>query len=319
MNQTADVDVSVIIPAYNVTGYIKEALDSVWGQSSLEQDATSLEIIVVNDGCPDTAALEHVLTPYFDQIVYIKKENGGVSSARNTGIRAAQGKWLAFLDADDVWLPTYLESQLKVLKADPKVDMVFPNGIIFGDTALAGRHTMDFSPADGEITFQRVLAGEITIAYCALVRRDLIIQVGMFDVGLRGSEDFHLWLRVLKAGARIVSQKAPLYRYRRRTGSLTADEFWMNSRILESLQRAEETIPLSAEEHQALERHRRKIEAEMAAARGKDAFEKREWNAAVQHYSEAHRLIPKIKLRVIVLLLQFCPVLLYSLTRRGKR
>src|SRR5262249_43809454 len=90
--------VSVIIPAYGVTPYIAEALDSV-----LAQTYTDFELIVVNDGCPDTAALEAVLRPYLDHIVYVKKENGGVSSARNAGIRVARAPLIALLDGDDAW------------------------------------------------------------------------------------------------------------------------------------------------------------------------------------------------------------------------
>ena len=97
--------VSVIIPAYRVAAYIADALDSVLAQVSKRLEVMAVEIIVVNDGSPDTDKLETVLEPYRDRIVYLKQENGGVSSARNAGIGAARGEWLAFLDGDDMWLP----------------------------------------------------------------------------------------------------------------------------------------------------------------------------------------------------------------------
>jgi glycosyltransferase involved in cell wall biosynthesis len=299
--------VSVIIPAYRVAAYITDALDSVLTQASERVEVTGIEIIVVNDGSPDTDALERVLEPYGDRIVYLKQENGGVSSARNAGIRAARGEWLAFLDGDDMWLPDYLESQLAVLRGDSGIDMVFGNAILFGDTPLAGRCTTDFSPVGGEITFLKAVAGECTIAYCAVVRREIVIRAGMFDTRLRGSEDFNLWLRILKAGGHIVYQDKPLYRYRRREGSATSDSVWMNERILESLQRAEETVPMSGEERAGLERHRHKVKTELALARGKAAFGERDWDGAIAHYVEAHKLTPNGKIQAILFLLKLCP------------
>jgi glycosyltransferase involved in cell wall biosynthesis len=300
-------DVSVIIPAYGVAAYVAETLASVLAQAGDGVDIARVEIIVVNDGSPDTEVLERVLEPYRDDIVYLKQQNGGVSSARNAGIRAARGEWLAFLDGDDMWLPDYLESQLAVLRADPGIDMVFGDAILFGDTPAAGRSMTDLSLVEGEITFVKAVAGECTIAYCAVVRREVVIRAGMFDTRLRGSEDFNLWLRVLKGGGRIVYQHKPLYRYRRREGSATSDSVWMNERILESLQRAEETIPMSGEELAGLERHRQKVKAELALARGKAAFRKRDWHAAIGHYIQAHKLQPNRKIRAIVFLLRLCP------------
>ena len=267
---------------------------------------------MVNDGSPDTDALEGVFEPYRDRMVYLKQENGGVSSARNAGILAARGKWLAFLDGDDMWLPGYLEAQLAVLRADPGIDMVFGDAILFGDTPLAGRCTTDFSPIAGEITFLKAVAGECTIAYCAVVRRDIVIEAGMFDTRLRGSEDFNLWLRILKAGGRIAYQHKPLYRYRKREGSATSDPVWMNERILESLQLAEDTIPMSGEEHAGLERHRHKVKAELALAQGKAAFGDRDWEGAIGHYVEAHTLTPSRKIQAILFLLNSCPRLTYA-------
>jgi glycosyltransferase involved in cell wall biosynthesis len=306
-NGTERRDVSVVIPAYGVAAYIPEAINSV-----LVQAPERVEIIVVNDGSPDTQALERVLEPYRDRIVYIKQENGGVSSARNVGIRAARSEWLAFLDGDDAWLPDYLEAQFASLCAEPYADMVFGNAILFGDTPLAGRCMIPSSQLGGEITFLKAVSGECTISYCAVVRREIVIRAGLFDTGLRGSEDFNLWLRVLKTGGRILYQDKPIYRYRRRERSATSDPVWMNERILESLRRAEETIPMSSEEHLGLERHRQKIEAELALARGKAAFYERDWKSAVAHYGEAYKLTENRKIQAILLLLRFCPHLTYA-------
>src|SRR6266702_399564 len=103
--------VSVIIPAYNVARYIGETLESV-----LAQTFTDYEVIVVNDGSPDTEEFERAIEPYLSRIRYLKQENRGASVARNTGLQAAGGEFIAFLDADDLWLPNYLEAQMKFIR-----------------------------------------------------------------------------------------------------------------------------------------------------------------------------------------------------------
>src|SRR5690348_1054941 len=115
-----EVTMSVIVPVYQASEYISAALDSV-----LAQTVSGLEIIVVNDGSPDTEELERVLEPYREWIVYIYQENGGPSAARNAGIRAAHGRYIAFLDADDYWQSAYLSSQLSFLEVNSGVDLVY--------------------------------------------------------------------------------------------------------------------------------------------------------------------------------------------------
>src|ERR1039458_8017361 len=110
--------VSVIIPAFNAAGHIVAALESVFAQSF-----TDYEVILVNDGSPDTEQLEQAIQPYVSRIAYLAQENRGPSAARNLGIRHARGEWLAFLDSDDAWLPHYLAEQLRFLREDPALDI----------------------------------------------------------------------------------------------------------------------------------------------------------------------------------------------------
>src|SRR5262245_40798347 len=104
---TEDTLVSVIIPAYNVGNLIAQTIDSV-----LAQHYRNFEIRVVNDGSPDTPALEAALEPYRERITYIVQENAGPSAARNAGIEHARGELIAFLDGDDIWLPHCLTEQV---------------------------------------------------------------------------------------------------------------------------------------------------------------------------------------------------------------
>jgi glycosyltransferase involved in cell wall biosynthesis len=112
--------VSIIMPAYNTADLIAASLDSVLAQSF--QD---FEIIVVNDGSPDTPDLERVLAPYLDKIIYINQENKRAAGARNTAIRRARGKFLAFLDSDDQWLPDHLSVQMELFEKDAELDLIY--------------------------------------------------------------------------------------------------------------------------------------------------------------------------------------------------
>jgi len=95
--------VSVIIPCYNTAQFVAETLDSVFSQTY-----SDYEVVVVNDGSPDTPDLERVLGPYLSRIVYVKSDNCGLAGARNNGIRASKGELIALLDSDDAWEPRYL-------------------------------------------------------------------------------------------------------------------------------------------------------------------------------------------------------------------
>ena len=150
--------VSVVIPAYNTAPYIGETLSSV-----LAQTYTDFEVIVVNDGSPDTVELEVALAPFRDRIQYIVQENGGLSAARNRGIAAGRGEFVALLDSDDVWEPDYLEYQLAVLERDG-LDIVYSNATTFGDPLRAGRLFMDMHPSTG--------AGVDRVARQPAVQRD---------------------------------------------------------------------------------------------------------------------------------------------------
>src|SRR5687768_12105973 len=116
---------SVIVPAFNAAADIPAALASVFAQSF-----NGFEVIVVNDGSGDD--LESALRPFRDCIVYLEQPNRGAAAARNVGIRAAQGRYVAFLDADDVWHPNFLERQIGYLESHPECDLVYSDALISG-------------------------------------------------------------------------------------------------------------------------------------------------------------------------------------------
>ena len=112
--------VSVIIPAYKVAPFINETLESVFAQ-----DLNDFEVIVINDGSPDTEDLEVALEPYKERITYLKQANLGAGAARNAGLRAARGTYVAFLDGDDIWFPIFLSEQIRFLETGDGFDLVF--------------------------------------------------------------------------------------------------------------------------------------------------------------------------------------------------
>src|SRR5690349_18950259 len=144
--------VTVVIPAYNSAHYISQTLDSIQAQTFGDY-----EVIVVNDGSNDREELEETLASHPLPLIYLSQENKGVSAARNAAIRIARGEFYAQIDADDQWLPNYLEVQLRILKAHPEAAMVYPNATIFGDGSEAGVEFMKLSPSEGDVSFQSLV------------------------------------------------------------------------------------------------------------------------------------------------------------------
>ena len=160
--------VSVVIPAWNVARFLAEAVDHV-----LAQAYPAREVIVVNDGSPDTDELDDVMARYagLREVRYLDRENGGPSAARNTGIRAARGEFIALLDGDDYWDPGYLATQVGYLDADPGLDLVYCDARLFGGGPLAGRTFMASAPSEGEPTLANLIAMRCAIPTTCVVAR----------------------------------------------------------------------------------------------------------------------------------------------------
>lgn len=176
--------VSVIIPSYNSSKTIVRVLDSVLQQTAYDE---LLEIIVVNDGSTDDSA--DIVNKYISShpdapIIFISQENKGAAAARNLGMRSAQGEYIAFLDADDMWLPHKIERQLQVLDQ-------FPNIVFLG----AGYKNSPFYRRGRRIT--NLFKAEIEDLYWSffpvtpsvIFRKDAILKLGYFDENQRYGED----------------------------------------------------------------------------------------------------------------------------------
>ncbi len=306
--------VSVIIPAYNTSQYIREALDSVFAQTFKDY-----EIIVINDGSPDTERLEQILCDYQDRIVYLKKENGGVASARNAGIRLARGKYLAMLDSDDIWLPEYLEKQVSSFAAGSDIAASYTNAMIFGDSSLAGKDFMSIFPSEGEVTFRTMIEEKVHVVGTSMALRQVVIDAGMYDETLPTSEDFDLWLRIAHQGWRIVYNKQPLFRYRRRGGCLSDDQISFWSSFLRVMEKIERTMPLTQKEREIVEARCNYIKAMLSLYVGKQSFFAGETAKAIENLTFANEYFRTLKLSIVLWMLRLAPGLMLNLYQARDR
>lgn len=254
------------------------------------QSFTDFDVLVVNDGSPDTSALRDALTPYAGRITYIERPNGGPGAARNTGLCAARGDYVAFLDGDDLWAPDFLAEQMALLASAPEpLDLVYADARLFGASSEAGRTCMELDPSNGRVTLERLLTGECKILTSTVVaRRDAIVGVGMFDESLECAEDYDLWLRLARAGARMAYQRKVLCHRRIHADNLSGDDIKLCESVLRVLERLSAGTPLRRAERIALDGAIRRVCGELALERGKQSIARGDFNAARRALANAN-------------------------------
>ncbi|MCP3670659.1 MAG: glycosyltransferase [Gammaproteobacteria bacterium] len=181
------MNISVIIPSYNRAHLLVRAVQSV-----LNQTLPAQEVIVVDDGSSDHTAT--VMAEEFPHCHYIKQPNRGVSAARNTGIAAASGEWLAFLDSDDEWLPSKLAAQQQLLQQQPEIKLCHTEEIWIRNGKRVNQ--MKKHAKSGGHIFQNCLPLCVISPSSAIIHRNLFNEVGTFDEELPACEDYDLWLRI---------------------------------------------------------------------------------------------------------------------------
>ena len=302
--------VSVIIAAYNVSEFIGETVESVFAQTF-----RAYEVIVVNDGSEDRSELERVLEPYRERIIYITQENQGLAASRNRGLREARGEYAAFLDADDVWLPTYLEEQLDFIRRGD-YDLVYSDALLFGDSPLAGQTFMETAPSRGPVTFESLVSAECNVIGSGVVaRRRKLFDAGLFDKGLRNSQDFDLWIRMVRMGARMAYQRKVLLKYRYREGSLSGDAANRIARELRVLDKIETAYDLTPGERAQVSRAKDRIRATMELENGKRHLARGEFAEARACFSKANRSLKSWKLGAALLSLRIAPRLFMKVAK----
>jgi len=187
--------ISVIIPLYNKEKSIYSTLQSV-----CEQTYTDIEILVVDDGSTDDSAI--VVESHPDiRIQLIQKENGGVCSARNRGIQKAKGKYIALLDADDLWDKDYLAEQIRMIHDFPDATMWGINFVELSGGKMVRRLSTGLPDGyRGYVDNYFQLKGRISDLFCSssvVIRRDVFEEVGYFDERIRYAEDDDMWWRII--------------------------------------------------------------------------------------------------------------------------
>ena len=202
---------SVVIAVHNGAATIGDAIDSV-----LSQTTPALEVIVCDDGSTDRT--EAVVEPYGDRVTYLRKERGGVASARNAALEIAAAELFAVLDADDVYRPERLEALAELALARPDLDIFSTDAFFERDGALSGTFaaTCPFEVAD-----QKAAILERCFCPWPAVRRETLVAVGGFDESLGTGSDWECAIRLIHAGARAGTVEEPLYGYRVHDKSLT--------------------------------------------------------------------------------------------------
>lgn len=184
--------VSIIIPTYNRAGTIMRSIQSV-----IEQSYTEWELIIIDDGSTDNT--KDIVKSVMEQEVRIRyihcPENKGQAFARNAGIQAAGGEYIAFQDSDDCWLPDKLQRQMSIMEAHPEYGLVYGQ-VVYDENGML---SAPYPPVDGgEQVFKACLKQNQIGTPTMLVRKEVFDTIGLFDTSLAALEDYELALRITK-------------------------------------------------------------------------------------------------------------------------
>jgi teichuronic acid biosynthesis glycosyltransferase TuaG len=240
---------SVIIPTYNSEKYLIETIESV-----LNQTYPNIEIIVIDDGSTDSTS--EILRPYFKDIQYYIIPHSGLPAVpRNYGIAISKGKYIAFLDSDDIWLPDKILKQYDIFLNHNSVGLVSTNALRFydnedGDEECTALETLFLSKkySTGIYQFSDLLCNNFIITSSVVISRDCVEKCGYFseDTVFRAVEDFHLWLRIALL-ADIYYLDKPFMRYCDRINSIRSEQsvisnymriIWMFSDLIQYMKRS---------------------------------------------------------------------------------
>jgi glycosyltransferase involved in cell wall biosynthesis len=314
MGTRAAPTVSFIVPAYQSAHLIGETLASLQAQ-----DRGDWEAIVVDDGSTDDLAA--ALAPFAGdpRIRPYQFDHAGLATARNRGIERAAGRYLTFLDSDDMIEPSYVGEMVGALEADPSLAFVCCDGTMFGVADREGRRFSEFEPQVPPVTLERVLTRKFTVLVAATVRADVVRSVGGFAEQLRSAEDFDLWLRILMSGGKAAYRPRPLFRYRRRAGSLSNSPELFRTALAEVYRRAAERLgpddPLAA----YCRRAERNVLARLDLWRGRAALTAGRVAEADALLDRATRVLPRSRWKLMLRVLRVAPRLAVTVARLDSR
>lgn len=220
--------VSIITPSYNAEKLIGRTIQSV-----LDQTYTHWEMIVIDDCSKDSTRA--VVSAYAEKdsrirLVALEKNNGAPAAPRNIGVQHASGKWVAFLDADDIWHPRKLELQVSALQAaqasfscTQMVDFIDDRSIVFGAVGAVDVQRVNFA--------QQQIKGRIPTSSVMLEKQLMLDHPFNVDIRYKAVEDYHCWLRILADTTTCLKLKYPLLHYRRIVGQISGSKRYMLERM----------------------------------------------------------------------------------------
>jgi glycosyltransferase involved in cell wall biosynthesis len=285
--------VSIIIPNYKTASYIAETLESVRAQTFRD-----LEVIVINDGAPDSEELYEVLRPYYDEITFIDKMvNSGTSATRNLAAGYARGTILSFLDGDDIWHPTFLEEVLS-FKDQGGYDMAYTDAETFGQFHQKVKDLLHANPDQScEITRELMLQERVhCLPSGALIDKDNFEMCGGFDPSVKRCEDIELWMRFTFAGVRIGYLRKILFKFRLRPESGSGDLVQRAERGLYLWRKLKSTLKFSEEENARIDAIIKYQQSCVLRAEGRTAIYRRNWDTARTKFAEASAIAAELKL-----------------------
>lgn len=229
--------ISVIIPVYNGEKTIRETIESV-----LNQTFSDFELIVINDGSQDST-LEIVSSIPDPRLQVFSYPNAGLAASRNRGISKATGKYISFIDADDLWTPDKLEEQLRALQANPQAAVAYSWTDCIDESGQF-LHTGSHLTVNGDVYANLLVVNFLESGSNPLICQQALKEVGGFEASLNPAEDWNMWLK-LAARYRFVGVSSTQVLYRVSVNSMSANVWKQEAACLQVLERGFSQAPES--------------------------------------------------------------------------
>jgi glycosyltransferase involved in cell wall biosynthesis len=272
--------ITIITPAYNASEFLSQTV-----ASALAQTWGDFELLIVDDGSTDdTLEVAKAWERTDPRIRILTRPHGGPSAARNTAIAEARGSYFALLDSDDLWHPTFLDSQMRILSGRRTIDVVTGNAYNLGGVR-DGHPVNPAGKSCRELSLRDILERENSVFIMSVFRREVVERITGFDERLPLNEDYDFWIRAAHAGFVFVHNPVPLGHYRRRPDSISANEMQMVTGIMRVFRNARDLCADRPRELAVIRRQLARFEEERLLASAKANLVGRNFAAATNDFN----------------------------------